>query len=71
MEDKILNVISNVMHKDITVILNSLDESNFIDSLQKMEIIFGLEDAMDISFSPEDISKFNTVRDLLEITKNK
>ena len=33
MEDKILNVISNVMHKDITVILNSLDESNFIDFL--------------------------------------
>lgn len=71
MEDNVLKIVACVMHKDFSEVKSSLYDAEFVDSLQKMEIIFSLEEQLSISFNPEEISKFKSINDLLRIVKNK
>lgn len=71
MEDNVLKIVACVMRKDLSEVKSSLNDADFVDSLQKMEIIFSLEEQLSISFNPEDISEFKSINDLLRIVKNK
>lgn len=71
MEDNVLKIVACIMHKDLSEIKTYLNDDEFVDSLQKMEIIFSIEEQLSISFMPEDISNFKSINDLLRIVKNK
>lgn len=56
---------ANIPETDITPAMR-LDGPIGMDSLDIVELLMWLEDALDISFSPEDDASIKTVGDLLD-----
>ena len=68
MENKIKEVLSEVLEIDISNITNEIAQENCVkwDSLQHLNIMVELEEALDLSFEPEEIADMITFEKILE-----
>ncbi|MFX0135183.1 MAG: acyl carrier protein [Candidatus Hodarchaeota archaeon] len=73
MHDKLFNVISVL----IGIPVEDLSEDSsygsvpYWDSLKHMNLILALEEEFDVSFTDEEISRISSIRDMIEILKNR
>ncbi len=73
MYKKVFNVVSQI----IGVSVESLNEESsrgtveYWDSLKHMNIILALEEEFNISFSDEEITKINSIHDIINVFKKK
>jgi [ribosomal protein S5]-alanine N-acetyltransferase len=69
-ENKIIEIISNVLeNKDIDINSSMLNVDNW-DSLNHMQIIIKLKEELAIDFSPKDIAASRSVKSIIKIIKN-
>ena len=71
MEEKIYSIISDIIKVDIDEIKAKTSEPGLWDSLNRVEIIFEIEDEFDIVFEQEEIAEMNTVDKILEVIRSK
>tara|TARA_Y100000385_G_scaffold277360_1_gene324229 strand:- start:1335 stop:1559 length:225 start_codon:yes stop_codon:yes gene_type:complete len=68
MENKIKEVLSEILEIDLSEITNEITQENCVkwDSLQHLNIMVELEDVLDLSFEPEEIADMITFEKILE-----
>lgn len=71
MEKRVLEIVSSFVKTSVAELENVTNQEGVWDSLQKVEIIIGLEDEFDISFTQEEISKINTIADIVNLIQGK
>jgi acyl carrier protein len=70
LKDKVISIVSEVTKID-AVILEQDDSDNLWDSFTHLEIIFALEEAFDISLTPEEISSMRSIEAILAVLLKK
>ena len=68
MEDKVLQIVSEIAKKDIEELKSHYDEAGVWNSLTRVEIIMTLEDEFDIEYSDEEIAQMTTPHCVVEKT---
>lgn len=71
MEDQIFKLISEVLKIDSEKLLAGCDNEDIWDSIQRVEVLFALEDDFGIVFSEEELSGLNTPQKVLEAVVRK
>lgn len=68
MENKIKEVLSEILEIDLSEITNEITQENCVkwDSLQHLNIMVELEEVLDLSFEPEEIADMITFEKILE-----
>lgn len=66
MEDQVFMLISEVLKIDGEKLRADCDNKDVWDSIQRVEVLFALEDDFGIVFSEEELSELNTPRKVLE-----
>lgn len=69
-EKKLLEVFSKKV-SGVEVSMDSSLESLKLDSLDKIDLLYEIEDVFGIEFSDEEMQSFNKVGDLLELISTK
>ena len=60
MREEIIKIIAEVLKKDVSVIEAALDDANTWDSLNRVEIMFAVEDEYGITFEEDELPEINT-----------
>lgn len=60
MREEIIKIIAEVLKKDVSVIEAGLDDANTWDSLNRVEIMFAVEDEYGITFEEDELLEINT-----------
>ena len=55
MREEIIKIIAEVLKKDVSVIEAGLDDANTWDSLNRVEIMFAVEDEYGITFEEDEL----------------
>lgn len=71
MKESIINIISEILRIDKDEVLNNLDSSDIWDSLKRVEIVFAVEDELDIRFEEDELASMNTPQKLIETAERK
>lgn len=71
MENQIIAIITDVLKISEDELKANFDEKTIWDSLQKVEIVFALEEELGIELEPEELERVSTPKSLLEIATNK
>ena len=71
MEDNIFELISETLRIDGIQLRENRDNKDIWDSLQRIEILFALEDEFGIAFSEDELSDVTTPQRLIDITIRK
>ncbi len=71
MEEKILEVLKEVLEDENIDITCSQDTCDKWDSMAQLNLVVDLEDAFDISFLPEEIEEMKSVKDICRIINSK
>lgn len=69
--DKVLEIVSSVVKKDIAFLKENATEDTVWNSLSKVEILMILEEEYDILFDQEDIKHIRTLKDLMDVMGEK
>lgn len=71
MEDRVLNLLAELLDIDVDRLKEEADTEGLWDSLKRAEIIFSLEEEFDIFFEQEDIVYMSTVNKIIETVEKK
>lgn len=71
MKKEITNIFLNVLNINEENFEKTANSKDSWDSLAKVEIVFAIEDAYDISFEQDELATFETPFELLEATMKK
>lgn len=71
MENKVTEIIAEILKLDKSELLTQFDDQNVWDSLHRVEILFALEDEFDIQFSKEELAALITPKKLYEAVLRK
>ncbi len=71
MENKIINIISSVTSIPEDELKKNTDDENLWDSIQKVEIVLGIEEEFDIMFEQEEIANMTNIANICKITGEK
>ena len=69
--DKVLEIVSSVVKKDVAFLKANATEDTVWNSLSKVEILMILEEEYDITFDQEDIKRIRTLKDLMTVMGEK
>ena len=69
MEERIYNLVADILGKSVDELKEVTDEKGVWDSLKRAEIVFALEDEFDILFEPDEIVYMDTINN--EVMKAK
>ena len=71
MEEKVLEILKEVLEDEsVTVVTSQQNNANW-DSLRHLNLIVELESEFDTTFEPEEISDMTSVQKIIEVLKNK
>lgn len=73
MENKIIELLAEVLEMDISEIANDLSQENCSkwDSLQHLNIMVELEEVFELSFEPEEIADMVSIEKIIDTVKSK
>lgn len=71
MEDKIIEILRNVLETNDINSESSQQNCEKWDSLHQLNLVIELEDAFDITLEPEEIAEMMSVRDIKRIIQKK
>jgi acyl carrier protein len=71
MEEKVLNVLKSVFEIDTIDNTCSQDNCEAWDSMNHLNLILELQDAFNVDFEPEEISKMKCFKDIISVLKGK
>lgn len=71
MEERIINIISEILKKPIEDLQKNQVGQKYWDSLQLVEIVLAIEEEFDILFYPEEIADMKDVQSIVSIVKRK
>lgn len=72
-DEKIVNVISKIVNMPVTEVLENFESGKYIfwDSITHLNLIFALEEELDVSFEEEDIVKMNDYNEIRAVISSK
>ena len=72
-DEKIVNVISKIVNMPVTEVLENFETGKYIfwDSITHLNLIFALEEELDMSFGEEDIVKMNDYKEIKAVISSK
>lgn len=71
MEEKVLDIVRNVLEDDSVDINTSQTNNAKWDSMAQLNIMVELESEFGLSLEPEEISSIKSVKDIIEIVNRK
>ncbi len=71
MENKVTEIISEILKLNKSDLMTKFDKKEVWDSLRRVEILFALEDEFDIQFSEEELATLITPKKLYEAVLRK
>lgn len=71
MEEKIVEIVRNVLEDDNVDINTSQTNNARWDSMAQLNLIVELESVFGLSLEPEEISSIKSVKDIIETVNNK
>ena len=71
MEQRLLEIMSEILKLDKETLLAAFDEKTIWDSLRRVEILFAIEDEFDISFDENELKELDTPRKLSQAAVEK
>ena len=71
MEEKVVNLVADILEMDADEVKNEADNKELWDSLKRAELVFALEDEFEIFFEQEEIEYMNTVNRFIEVVGRK
>lgn len=71
MEDKIIDILKNVLETENVNSESDQDNTENWDSLHQLNLVVELEDAFDVSLEPEDIAEMKSVKAIERIINSK
>lgn len=71
MEEKVLDIVRNVLEDDSVDINTSQTNNAKWDSMAQLNIMVELESEFGLSLEPEEISSIKSVKDIIEIVNSK
>lgn len=71
MEDKIIEILKNVLETENVNSDSNQDNTESWDSLHQLNLVVELEDAFDVSLEPEDIAEMRSVKAIERIINSK
>mgnify|MGYP001007395922 CR=1 FL=1 len=71
MRDEIIKIIAQILKKDVSVIEAGLDDVNTWDSLNRVEIMFAVEEEYGITFEEEELPEISTPEKFIELAIKK
>ena len=71
MEEKILEIVRNVLEDDNVDVNTSQANNARWDSMAQLNLIVELESEFGLSMEPEEISSIKSVKDIIETVNNK
>lgn len=71
MEDKIIEILKNVLETENVNSDSNQDNTENWDSLHQLNLVVELEDAFDVSLEPEDIAEMRSVKAIGRIINSK
>lgn len=72
MKERICSIVEDVVKKTSKEeLMQNATLPDQWDSLQRVEIVFALEEEFDIVLEPEEIAEMNTIQDIVNIIKLK
>lgn len=71
MEDKIIEILRNVLETNDINSESSQQNCEKWDSLHQLNLVIELEDAFDITLEPEEIAEMKSVKDIKHIIEGK
>lgn len=71
MEEKTLEIIAEILQLDDSALQAGLDNAAIWDSLQRVEILFALEEEFEIQFSEKELAALTTPRRLCRAAAEK
>jgi len=71
MEHEIVQIISELLKLDTDALSARFDQTTVWDSLQRVEILFAIEDEFGLQFSEEELAGLDTPKKLCEATLRK
>lgn len=71
MKEKVTDIICDVLKLTADELALHADDSTVWDSLMKVEIIFAIEDELDIRFDKDDFARLATPKDLFAVVEEK
>ena len=71
MREEIIKIIAEILKKDVLEIEAGLDDVNTWDSLNRVEIMFAVEDEYGITFEEEDLPEISTRARFIELAIKK
>lgn len=66
MGNRIIEIIAEILKLDVDTLMIRFDDKTVWDSLQRVEIIFALEDELDIQFNEKELAVLVTPKKLYE-----
>ena len=72
-DEKIVNVISKIVNMPVTEVLENFESGKYIfwDSITHLNLIFALEEELNVSFGEEDIVKMNDYNEIKAVISSK
>ena len=72
-DEKIVNVISKIVNMPVTEVLENFESGKYIfwDSITHLNLIFALEEDLEVSFEEEDIVKMNDYNEIKAVISSK
>ena len=72
-DEKIVNVISKIVNMPVTEVLENFETGEYIfwDSITHLNLIFALEEELNVSFGEEDIVKMNDYNEIRAVISSK
>lgn len=71
MEEKVISIIKNVLEMENVDITTSQENCEKWDSMALLNIVVDIQDEFDLSFEPEEISSFKSVRSIVDAVSAK
>ena len=71
MEEKVLEILKEVLEDENVNIETSQENNSKWDSLRHLNLIVELESEFDVSFEPEEIAEMSSVKKIIAILKSK
>lgn len=71
MEEKIINILKEVLETEDITLLTSQNNCENWDSLHHLSIVVGIETAFGVTLEPEEIAEMKSVKDIEDILGRK
>jgi len=71
MEKKIVEIMTEILKLDSHTLMERFEDKKAWDSMQRVEILFALEDELEIEFSEEELAELITPQELYQVALEK